>query len=56
MNILNRIFARLLMMGVFSSVCVLGTRESVVSGSGRRQWFFFWVGGIGDGKRRCRGP
>jgi hypothetical protein len=20
-----------------------------VSGSGRRQWFFFWVGGIGDG-------
>ncbi len=29
---------------------VLGMRESVVSGSGRRQWFFFWVGGIGNGK------
>ncbi len=23
---------------------------------GRRQWFFFWVGGIGNGKRRCNGP
>jgi hypothetical protein len=34
----------------------LGMRESVVSGSGRRQWFFFWVGGIGNGKRRRRGP
>ena len=22
----------------------------------RRQWFFFWVGGIGNGKRRHRGP
>ena len=37
---------------------VLGTRGSdTVSGSGRRQYaLFFWVGGIGDGKRRCHGP
>jgi hypothetical protein len=33
-----------------------GMRESVVSDSGRRHWFFFWVGGIGNGKRRHRGP
>jgi hypothetical protein len=33
-----------------------GFVESVVSGSGRRQWFFFWVDGIGDGKRRRHGP
>jgi hypothetical protein len=58
-NILNRSFARLLMMGVFSRVCsgVLGgMRDSVVSDSGRGHWFFFWVGGIGNGKRRRHGP
>ena len=27
-----------------------------MSDSGRRQWFFFWVGGIGNGKRRRHGP
>ena len=26
------------------------------SGSGRRQWFFFWEGGIGNRKRRRHGP
>jgi hypothetical protein len=30
--------------GCLISICV----QSVVSGSGRRQWFFFWVGGIGQ--------
>ncbi len=58
-NMINRNFMRLLMMGVFSRVCsgVLGgMRESVVSDSGRRHWFFFWVGGIGNGKRRYHGP
>jgi hypothetical protein len=57
-NMINRNFMRLLMMGVFSRVCsrVLGgMRESVVSDSGRRHWFFFWVGGIGNGKRRYHG-
>ncbi len=49
MSMLNRNFARLMMMGVFS----LGMRKSAVSGSGRRQWFFFWGR---DGKRRHRGP
>jgi hypothetical protein len=34
----------------------LGMRESAVSDSGRRHWFFFWVGGIGNGKRRRRDP
>ena len=34
----------------------LRERESVVSGSGRRHWFFFLVGGIGDGKRRRHVP
>jgi hypothetical protein len=56
---LNRDFARLLMMEVFSRVCsgvFWGMTESAVSDSGRRQWFFFWVGGIGNGKRRHRGP
>ncbi len=56
---LNRNFARHLMMGVFSRVCsgvLWGMRESVVSDSGRRHWFFFWVGGIGNGKRRRRRP
>ena len=28
----------------------LGMRESKESGSGRRHFFFFWVGGIGNGK------
>ncbi len=56
-NILNRTFARLLMMGVFSRVCsgvLWGMSESTVSDSGRGHWFFFWVGGIGNGKRRHR--
>ncbi len=47
MNMINRNFARHLMMGVFSRVCsgvLWGMRESVVSDSGRRHWFFFWVG------------
>jgi hypothetical protein len=47
------------MMGVFSLVCsgvLWGIRESAVSDSGRRHCFFFWVGGIGNGKRRRRGP
>jgi hypothetical protein len=42
---LNRNFVRVLMMGVFSRVCsgvLWGMRESVVSDSGRRQWFFVW--------------
>ncbi len=44
MSMLNRNFARVLMTGVFSLVCsgvLRGMRESVVSDSGRRQWFFF---------------
>ena len=59
MSMLNRNFARHLMMGVFSHVCsgvLWGMRESVVSDSGRRHWFFFWAGGIGNGKRRLRDP
>ena len=59
MSMLNRGVMRLLMMGVFSRVCsevIWGMRESVVSGSGRRHWFFFWVGGIGNGKRSRHGP
>jgi hypothetical protein len=43
-NMLNCDFARVLMMGVFSRVCsglLWGMRESEVSDSGRRQWFFF---------------
>ncbi len=59
MNMLNRKFARLLMMGVFSHVCsglIWGLRESVVSDSGMGQWFFFGVGGIGNGKRSRLGP
>ena len=58
-SILNRNFMRLRMMGVFSRVCsgvLWGMRESAVSDSGRRHWFFFWVGGIGNGKRRRLGP
>jgi hypothetical protein len=58
-SMINRNFMRLLMMGVFSRVCsgVLGgMRESAVSDSGRRYWFFFWVGGIGNGKRRYPCP
>ncbi len=58
-SMINRNFMRLLMMGVFSRVCfgVLGgMRESAVSDSGRRNWFFFWVCGIGNGKRRYHGP
>jgi hypothetical protein len=49
-SMLNRNFARVLMMGVSSRVCsevLWGMRESVVSDSGRRQWFFFvgrWYG------------
>jgi hypothetical protein len=42
-NILNRNFARVLMMWVYSHVCsgvLWGMWESVVSDSGRRQWFF----------------
>ncbi len=44
--------------GLLSSLFrgALGMRESVVSDSGRRHWFFFWVGGIGNGKRRRLGP
>jgi len=58
-SMINRNFMRLLMMGVFSRVCsgvLEGMRESAVSDSGRRYWFFFWVGGIGNGKRRYHGP
>jgi hypothetical protein len=58
-SMLNRTFVRLLMMGVFSHVCsgvLWGMRESAVSDSGRGHWFFFWVGGIGNGKKRLRGP
>jgi hypothetical protein len=58
-RILNRNFTRFLMMGVLSRVCsgvLWGMRESAVSDSGRRHWFFFLVGGIGNGKRRNRGP
>jgi hypothetical protein len=58
-NIFNRTFTRLLMMGVFSRVCsgvLRGMRESAVSDSGREHWFCFWVGGIGNGKRRHHGP
>jgi hypothetical protein len=43
-SMINRNFMRLLMMGVFSRVCsgvLWGMRESVVSDSGRRHWFFF---------------
>jgi hypothetical protein len=43
-SMLNRNFARVLMMEVFSRVCsgvLWGMRESAVSDSGRRQWFFF---------------
>ncbi len=29
-----------------------GMKESAVSDSGRGHWFIFWVGGIGNGKRR----
>jgi hypothetical protein len=52
-SMINRTFARLLMMGVFSRVCcgvLWGMRESAVSDSGRGHWFFFGVGGIGNGK------
>jgi hypothetical protein len=45
-SMLNRTFARLLMMWVFSRVCsgvLWGMRESAVSDSGRGHWFFFWV-------------
>jgi hypothetical protein len=44
MNMFNRNFARLLMRGIFSRLFrgALGMRESAVSDSGRRQWFFFW--------------
>jgi len=59
-RMIKRNFARVLMIGVFSRVCsgvIWGMRESVVSDSGRRQWFFFWVGGIRtNGKRRLRDP
>jgi hypothetical protein len=58
-SMINRTFVRLLMMGVFSRVrsgVLWGMRESVVSDSGRGHWFFFWVGGIGNGKRRRHGP
>jgi hypothetical protein len=58
-NMINRTFARLLMMGVFSRVSsgvFWGMMESAVSDSGRGHWFFFWVGGIGNGKRRRHGP
>jgi hypothetical protein len=59
LSIFNCNFAWVLMMGVFSRVCsgvFWGMRKSAVSDSGRRQWLFFWVGGIGNGKRRYRGP
>ena len=59
MSMLNRNFARhSIDGGLLPSLLrgVLGMRESAVSGSGRRQYFIFWVGGIGDGERRCRGP
>ena len=38
--------------GLLSSLFrgALGMRESAVSGSGRRQWFFWGVGGIGMGR------
>ena len=42
-SMLNRNFMRLLMMGAFSLVCsgvFWGMRESAVSNSGRRHWFF----------------
>jgi hypothetical protein len=58
-SMINRNFMSLLMMGVYSRVCsglLWGMRDSVVSDSGRRQRFFFWVGGIGNGKRRRRDP
>ncbi len=41
--------------GCFAGV-LWGMRESAVSDSGSRHWFFFWVGGIGNGKRKCRDP
>jgi hypothetical protein len=56
---LNRTFTRILMMEVFSRVCsgvLWEMRESVVSDSGIRQWFFCWVGGIGNGKRSRHVP
>ncbi len=59
MVILNHNFARHLMMGVFPRVCsgvLWGMRKSTVSGSCRIQCSFFGVGGIGNGKRRHRGP
>jgi hypothetical protein len=51
-SMINRNFMRLLMMGTFSRVCsgvLWGMRESAVSDSGRRHWFFFgWVvSGVG---------
>jgi hypothetical protein len=58
-SMINRTFTLLLMMGVFSRVCsgvLWGMRESTVSDFGRGHWFFCWVGGIGNGKRRHRGP
>jgi len=36
--------------------CSLVMRGSAVSGSGRRQWFFFWGRWYRDGKRRHHGP
>jgi hypothetical protein len=42
-----------LLPGLFRDV--LGMRKSV-SGSDGRQWFFFWLGGIGDGTRRHPDP
>jgi hypothetical protein len=44
-SMINRTFARFLMMRVFSRVCsgvLWGMRESAVSDSGRGNWFFFW--------------
>jgi hypothetical protein len=57
---INRNFARVLIIVVFSRasrVCsgvLWGMREYVVSEE--TVVLFFWVGGIGNGKRRHHGP
>ncbi len=57
MRMFNRNFTWLLMC-LFTCLFrgALGMRKSVVSGSGRRQWFLFWDRWYRYGKRRHRGP